>query len=615
MSVLFRRNIHSNPATERVGIKQQRNHLRLLAQEFCYDISIGCKEINLLIKLSGGRIYDPAQNLHGEPRDLFIRDGRMTNNVGPDAYFDAVYDITGCIVMAGAVDIHTHIAGGNVNTARMLLPEQHRNHLARRLNHPFSTAKWSSTEIGYRYARMGYTTAVEPAMLPVNALDTHLQMADIPILDTAALAILGNDDLLLRLLRAKASQNQINDYVAWVLKATRALGLKVINAGGANAFKSNVRQFGLDDIVPDYGVSSRQILQALQAAICQLKVPHPLHVHCNNLGIPGNVETIVATMEAAQGLPMHLAHVQFYAYGKEGAKGFSSGAARLLEAFNRHPNITMDVGQVMFGQTVTISGDVIAQYNRHGDASPKKWVTWEAECEGAGGVVPYRYREKSFVNTLQWAIGLELFLLAEAPERLFFTTDHPNGAPFTAYPELIRLLMDADYRQACMSRMNQEALALTLLPGLKRELSLSELATMTRCAAARLLGLHDRGHLAPGAIADIAVYDPGRSGTKVLGAPIGRPHPDYQAMFANAALVFKHGQLVVKDGEVIASPRGCAQTVQPDFDPRIERDIQNHFDRFYSLKLRHFTIDEATFGGENGQRFRHVPMPIKTAIP
>jgi formylmethanofuran dehydrogenase subunit A len=455
---------------------------------------------------------------------------------------------------------------------------------------------------------MGYTTVVEPAMLPVNALDVHLQMADIPILDTAALAILGNDDLLLRLMQAKASQNQINDYVAWTLHATRALGLKVINAGGANAFKSNARQFDLDDIVPDYGVSSRQILQTLQTAVCQLGVPHPVHVHCNNLGIPGNVDTIVATMEAAQGLPMHLAHVQFYAYGNEGAKGFSSAAAQLLEAFNRHPNITMDVGQVLFGQTVTISGDVIAQYSRHADASPNKWVMWDAECEGSGGVVPYRYREASFVNTLQWAIGLELFLLADAPERLFFTTDHPNGAPFTAYPDLIQLLMDANYRQAYMAHLNQEALALTLLPNLSREFSLSEIATMTRSAAARLMGLSDRGHLAPGAIADIAVYDPQGCGKygKTPGAFAARPKADYRAMFADAALVFKNGRLVVKDGDVIARPAGQAQTVQPYFDRHIERDIQNHFDRFYSLKLNNFKIDDVTFNRDEKHRFRSV---------
>jgi hypothetical protein len=113
----------------------------------------------------------------------------------------------------------------------------------------------------------------------------------------------------------------------------------------------------------------------------------------------------------------------------------------------------------MFGQTVTMSGDITAQYSRHADASPSKYVMWDAETEGSGGVLPYRYRETSFVNTLQWAVGLELFLLAEAPERLFFTTDHPNGAPFTAYPELLRLLMDADYRQQCSDSLAEHNLS------------------------------------------------------------------------------------------------------------------------------------------------------------
>jgi formylmethanofuran dehydrogenase subunit A len=542
----------------------------------------------MLSKLVGGMLFDPAQKVNGERRDIFIQDGFIVSDPGPDVRFDEVYDIFGKVVMAGAIDIHSHIAGGNVNTARLLMPEQHRNHMARRLHHPFSTAKWSTTHTGYRYARMGYTTVVEPAMLPVNALDVHLQMADIPILDTAALAILGNDDLLLRLMRGRASQSQINDYVAWTLHTTCALGLKVINAGGANAFKSNARQFGLDDIVPDYGVSSRQILQTLQRATCELGVPHPVHVHCNNLGIPGNVDTALATMEAAQGLPMHLAHVQFYAYGNEGVRGFSSAAAQLLDGFRRHPNITMDVGQVLFGQTVTISGDVIAQYSRHGDASPNKWVMWDAECEGSGGVVPYGYRQTSFVNSLQWAIGLEMFLLAEDPGRVFFTTDHPNGAPFTCYPQLFRLLMDYEYRLACLERIHPDVVAMTLLKDLKKEFSLYEIAVMTRTAAANLLGLYDRGHLAPGAIADIAVYT---------------CQDNKEAMFDRAALVFKNGRLVVRDGEVVEHIRGTAQMIYPSYNPGIKRTIKNHFDRFYSLSLENFTIKDLDFVQQDQERF------------
>ena len=197
-------------------------------------------------RLTGGCVVDPAQQLNGAVQDIWFENGRI---IAPpsDASPNCDIDVSGNIVMAGAIDIHSHIAGGNVNTARLLLPEQHRNFMARNLNHAFSTARWSSTEIGYRYAQMGYTTVVEPAILPVNALDAHLQMADIPIIDTAGLAILGNDDFLLRLLRAKAGQNQINDYVAWTLHATKCLGLKVINAGSANTFKANIRSFDLNE--------------------------------------------------------------------------------------------------------------------------------------------------------------------------------------------------------------------------------------------------------------------------------------------------------------------------------------------------------------------------------
>lgn len=542
----------------------------------------------MLTRLTGGRIFDPAQSLNGTVQDLWFRDGLMISPPEAGVVPDVDIDVSGKVVMAGAIDIHSHIAGGNVNTARLLLPEQHRNFMARKLGHAFSTARWSTTETGYRYARMGYTTVVEPAVLPANALDAHLQMADIPIIDTAGLAILGNDDFLLRLMRSKAYQNQINDYVAWTLQATRCLGLKVINAGGANAFKSNVRSFDLDDVVPDYGVSSRQILQTLQRAACDIGLPHPVHVHCNNLGMPGNVDTAIATMEAAQGLPMHLAHIQFYGYGNEGDKGFSSAAAKLIDGFNKHRNITMDVGQVLFGQTVTISGDVIAQYSRRNDASPNKWVVWDAECEGSGGAVPYRYQQKSFVNSLQWLIGLEIFLLAEDPWRLFFTTDHPNGGPFTRYPHLIRLLMDADFRLECMAGLHPDAIAMSLLKDLKKEFSLYEIATMTRTAAARMLGLHDRGHLLPGGIADIAVYS---------------EQADKEAMFADAHLVFKNGELVVKNGVVQQRIRGRTQTIQAQFDPHIKRDIQAYYDRFYNLSLDNFAVGEVGFNQTDNERF------------
>jgi formylmethanofuran dehydrogenase subunit A len=514
----------------------------------------------LLTCIKGGRVIDPA-NARDAVADVWMRDGRIVAAPSGDAGADEIYDATGKIVMAGAIDIHSHIASDNVNRARLLLPELHRAASPDGAAAPLSNAPSSTFETGCRYARMGFTTVVEPAVAPDAALHAHLELADIPIIDKAILVVLGNDDFLLNLLRMNEPPSIVANYVAWTLEASRALGIKVVNAGGAAAFKANVREFSLDDVVPFYGVSSRQIVKALQRAVGEIGVPHPLHVHCNNLGLPGNVETALATIAAAEALPLHLAHLQFYGYGREGPRGFSSAAARLAEAVNGAENLTVDVGQVMFGQTVTISSDVLRQFNARAQAKPKKWMIFETDGNG-GGIVPYHYRPGNFHNAVQWAVGLELFLLIDDPSRVFFTTDHPNGAPFTTYPDILALLMSRDLRSEWMAKLPAAALEMTTLRSITREYSLGEIATMTRAAPAKLLGLRDRGHLGPGAVADVAVY---------------APASDRASMFRAAALVFKDGELVVRDGQVTHYRWGRALCVRPEHAPDIDRRMQEYY--------------------------------------
>jgi formylmethanofuran dehydrogenase subunit A len=377
--------------------------------------------------------------------------------------------------------------------------------------------------------------------------------------------------------------------VGWTLATSRALGIKIINAGGSAAFKANARAFSLDDVVPFYGVSSREIVKALQQAVHALGVPHPLHVHCNNLGLAGNAATALATMAAAEGLPLHLAHLQFYGYGKEGARGFSSAAAELAEAVNRTKNITIDVGQVMFGQTVTISSDVLRQFNGRHQANPKKWVIYDGDANG-GGVVPYNYRANDFYNAVQWAVGLELFLLIDDPARVFFTTDHPNGAPFTAYPDLLALLMSRELRAEWMAKLPAAAMEVTTLPSIAREYSLSEIATMTRAGPAKLLGLRDRGHLGTGAHADIAVYTDDRDKAK---------------MFRAAHLVFKDGALVVRDGAITAARFGRAFAARAEYDRAIERRMSQYCNDRYGLAPDFMAVPEHAVGRPDA--FEPVP--------
>jgi formylmethanofuran dehydrogenase subunit A len=449
-------------------------------------------------------------------------------------------------------------------------------------------AGWSTFETGCLYAKMGFTTVVEPAMSPGAALHTHLELADIPIIDKGTLAILGNDDFLLSMIRDAASPGMIEDYVAWTVASTRALGVKVINAGAAAAFKENVRTFSLDDVVPSYGVSSRKIVKTLQAAVDKLGIPHPLHVHCNNLGAPGAADTAAATIAAAEGVPLHLAHLQFYGYGTEGKRKFSSAAARLAELVNATPEVTIDIGQVMFGQTVTISSDVMRQFSARGTAHPKKFVIHDGDGNG-GGIVPYRYRP-DYYGTVQWAAGLELFLLITDPWRVFFTTDHPNGAPFTVYPKLFELLMNKDARNEVASTLSKAALSHSTLDSIDREYTFEEVAVMTRAAPAKLLGLADRGHLGAGAIADVAIY---------------RRDKDIAKMLGRAALVFKNGDLVVKDGEITHYRWGRALRLNPPPEGAIVKRLKDYHERRYGLSLDWFNFPDSAI--QRDEPFREVP--------
>ena len=75
--------------------------------------------------IRGGRVVDPANGVDA-PRDLHVRDGRIVD--GPDPADPRVeeVDASGCVVMAGGIDLHTHIGGGKVNLARLLMTEDHR---------------------------------------------------------------------------------------------------------------------------------------------------------------------------------------------------------------------------------------------------------------------------------------------------------------------------------------------------------------------------------------------------------------------------------------------------------------------------------------------------------
>ncbi|WP_250440802.1 formylmethanofuran dehydrogenase subunit A [Caballeronia sp. AZ1_KS37] len=537
-------------------------------------------------RLKGGTLYDPANGVDGEKRDIHMRDGRIVADAANES-IDRDYDASGMIVMAGGIDLHSHIGGGKTNLSRLLLPEDHRDdpravpdrpNEGRYMRLPSCGVCAPGTlATGYRYAEMGYTAAFEPAMIASNARHAHLEMGDTPIIDHGAYVMMGNDELFLQMLAAKEDFERLRDYVGWTIDSSKALGVKVVNPGGISAFKFNQRSLDVDEKHAHYGITPRDVLSTLTRALTELRVPHPLHVHASNLGVPGNIESTIRTMDTADGLPIHLTHIQFHSYGTEGPRKFSSGARAIADAVNARPNVTIDVGQIIFGQTVTASGDTMMQFKNAPMARPRKWVLGDIECDAGCGIVPFKYREQSFVNALQWIIGLEIFLLVDDPWRVSMTTDHPNGAPFTSYPHLIRLLMDKSFRDEQLDKLHADAKTASALSEITRELSLYDIAIITRAGPAKLLGLTDRGHLGAGAAADIAVY---------------RDDDDRERMFTSPAYVFKDGELIARDGTLLATPTGGIHYVRPDYDRAIEKRVREFTQANLATRFENIAIGD-----------------------
>jgi len=530
------------------------------------------------IRITGGAVHDPANHVDGEIRDVCLKDGKVVDDVASDA---RRIDARGMVVMPGGVDIHAHIAGPKVNAARKLTLDERRGDPVDRtslLRSGTGGLVPSTFTTGYRYSLLGYTTVVEAAAPPLAARHVLSELRDTPMIDKAFLLLMGNNQVLFELIRESggAVSPRLRDAVAWWLDATGGYGVKLVNPGGVELWKQdNGNVHSLDDHVAGFEVTPRQVLEAIGGAVDELGLPHPVHVHANNLGVPGNADTTLDTMRTLSGRQAHFAHLQFHCYGGKPDGLPRSRAPELLEWLASHPETTADVGQVMFGPAVTMTADgPVAAMLR--DLGADKWLNHDTEVETGCGIVPYRYRASNYVHALQWGIGLELFLLGKDPWQVMLSTDHPNGGSFLSYPKLIRLLMDRAFREDQMGRANQRAIRRTaLFDGLDREYSLNEIAIITRAAPARRLGLRDKGHLGVGADADVTVY---------------HDRADREEMFATPRYVIKGGEVVVEEGELRRVDDGVLLSSHAGFDSEVSGVLEPLFGDRYTVAFQHYPV-------------------------
>jgi len=548
--------------------------------------------MELLIR--NGFVYDPANGVDGEKMDIAVKDGKIVERVNERKA--RKIDASGMIVMPGGVDIHCHIAGSEVNSGRLLRPEDHFRDFERKTAITRSGVGYSipsTFTTGYRYARMGYTTIMNPSMPPLEAKHTHEELSDTPMVDKASYPLLGDWWFVLEYLR----DGKIEDcarHVAWMITSTKGYAIKIVNPGGLEAWGFGGDVKNLDDQIPYFCITPREIIRGLCKVNRLLNLPHTIHVHTNNLGKPGNYITALETMKCVEDLAsenkpaIHITHCQFSAFKGDDWRTLESGAEEIANYVNAHSHVTLDMGQVIFTDTTTMTADGPFQYTLY-ELSGNKWVNHDVETETSAGIVPFHYRRKSYVHAIQWSIGLELALLIKDSWKIFLTTDHPNGGPFTSYPRIIAWLMSRKAREATLKRINPRARSKSLLPSISRELSFKEIAIMTRAGQAKALGLKNKGHLGLGADADITVYN--------INPETIDPSKKYKTLrkaFKKAAYTIKNGKIVVKNGEIVKHLEGATMwlDVKVSESAKISEDMQRRFREYWTVECENYPVTE-----------------------
>ena len=552
----------------------------------------------LLIK--NGHVFDPISGIKGDKADIAIKDGKIVDKVSNKA---EVIDASGKTVMAGGVDIHTHIVGPKVNLGREMRPEDKlfrgdfRGGIVKqgkRMEMGFSIP--STWKTGYSYARLGYTYANEAAMPPLLAPHVHEEIRDTPIIDVSAMPVFGNNWFCFEYIKNKEIENNAA-YIAWLLNATKGIGIKVVNPGGTEAWAWGENCTTIHDPVPYFEITPAEIVKGLIDANEYLGLPHSVHIHGNNLGNPGNYKDTIDTLRLAEGVKtknkfgreqiLHNTHLQFHSYKGNSWADFESAAKEVMDYVNSNKNITVDMGQVTLDETTTMTADGPFEYHLN-QLNHIKWANVDVELETGSGIVPYIYDKNIKVCGIQWAIGLEIALFAKDLMRVHITTDHPNAGPFTRYPRVIKWLMSQEAREATLDTMKwkDKVIAASNIASMDRELDLYEIAMMTRAGPAKALGLSNMfGSLAKGADANVAIYD-------LNPAKMPSDPELIEEAFSNTAYTLKEGVVVVKDKKIVAEPHKYTiwtKVNMPD-NAQVMHDIKEKFARNYTVNLENYAV-------------------------
>jgi predicted amidohydrolase len=439
------------------------------------------------ILIRGGTVIDPANDVHGK-YEVRLR-GTRVDAVGENlssGLSDLVVDAAGCLVIPGLVDTHVH------------------------LSEPFGGPQ------GHRMlARAGVTCALDMAGRPRQLID-GIKSGGVGITVGFVYALVPGDSLTGLDPKKEEIQRACNTSVE-----NGALGIKLL--GG------------------HYPLTPEATALAIRTAA---DVRCWCAVHCGTSKTGSDITGLEELLELADGLPVHVAHVNSYCRGQHTGDPLEE-ASRAVAALARAPRARSE----SYLATINGANALIV------DGVPKSNVV--KTCLKLGGF-PATASGLHDAILSGWAMiqGMEDWESALLPPEAglaYYTSNKTNvGISFPVNPpgSAISIALARKDKEFVVTALSTDGGAIPRNTTVEQGLALVEFGALSlddfvrkACLnAARMFGLKSKGHLGPGADADVAIIDPAqRKATWVI---------------ANGQVVVRSGTVVGKGGRIATTARG-----------------------------------------------------------
>ena len=441
------------------------------------------------VLIRGGRVIDPANQIDGN-YDLRLRGGAI-DAIGETLAVNAnelVVDGTDCLVIPGLVDTHVHLCApfGGAHGHRML-------------------------------ARAGVTCALDMAGDPA-AIVAGLKSDGVGITVGFVFPVVPGASV-----SGRDPQREELERVCNRALEQGALGLKIL--GG---------HFPLSPEATALTIKSAAHVRCWCAA------------HAGTLQTGSDITGLEELLDLAEGLPIHVAHVNSYCRGQHTGDPLEE-ASRAVMALARAANARSE------SYLATINGANATQV----DGAPKSNVV--KTCLKLGGF-PATADGMQAAIVSGWAKihGLqegETVLLPPEAGLAHYTSKHTNvGVSFPVNPpgSAISIALAKKDDQFIVTALSTDGGAIPRNTTVEQGLALVEFGALTlddlvRKAClnpSRMFGLEQKGHLSPGADADVTIIDPAQR------------KPTW--VFANGEVIVEAGTVVGRGGRIATTSRGIA---------------------------------------------------------